>query len=153
MPGRPSDYSQETANKICERLADGESLRAICLDEDMPARSTVFLWLAANKAFSDQYAYAREAQADTIADEILDIADNSANDWMEKKGQEDAGYLLNGDHVQRSKLRIESRKWLAGKLRPKKYGEKMTLAGDNENPVAIATITRTVVDPKADANA
>ncbi|MDI1301966.1 MAG: terminase small subunit protein [bacterium] len=121
--GRPSDFTQEIANKICERLADGESLRSICTDEDMPGRATVFQWLAARKEFADQYAHAREAQAETHVDEMNDIADEGSNDWMEKNDPDNPGYQFNGEAVQRSKLRIDTRKWVAERMKPKKYGK------------------------------
>lgn len=127
--GRPSDYSDAIADKICDRLADGESLRKICLDEDMPSKSAVFRWLASNETFRDQYARARDAQADTLADEILDIADDGSNDFM----GDDEKY--NGDAVQRSKLRVDARKWIAAKLKPKVYGEKQLIGSDPENPL------------------
>lgn len=112
---------------ICERIANGESLRTICADEGMPGKSTVFRWLEdeKNADMRDQYARAREAQADHFVDEILEIADNGTNDWMEKNGDGSVGYAFNGEHVQRSKLRIDARKWLAGKLRPKVYGDRV----------------------------
>jgi hypothetical protein len=109
---------------ICERISNGESLRQICDGDDMPAASTVFLWLSADSAFSEQYARAREAQADAIFDEILLIADDGRNDWMERKNEEDANM---GWRENRSRLRIDARKWMAGKLRPKKYGDKIEL--------------------------
>lgn len=121
--GRPSNFSQETADLICDRLANGQSLRKICCDENMPSASTVFRWLSAQPAFQEQYALAREAQADTLFDEMLDIADDGSNDWMADKEEED-GFRYNGDAVQRSRLRIEARKWMAGKLRPKKYSDR-----------------------------
>lgn len=112
---------------ICERIANGESLRQICDDEDMPACSTVFAWLGADADFSEQYARAREAQADAIFDDILSIADDARNDWMERKNAdgENIGWAENGEAIRRSQLRIEARKWMAGKLKPKKYGEKL----------------------------
>lgn len=123
-----TEFSQEVFDTICERLADGESLRTICGDADMPSKTSVFRWLAADKALSDQYARAREAQADAIFDEILDIADDARNDWMARDGEDDrGGYALNGEHIQRSKVRIDARKWMAGKLRPKVYGEKQEI--------------------------
>lgn len=127
MTGRPSEFTQETADRLCERIADGESLRSICTDEDMPNKATVFRWLAKFPPFSDQYARARETQADTIFDEILDIADDGTNDWLEQNGQgdESVGWRVNGEHIQRSRVRIDARKWMAGKLRPKVYGEKL----------------------------
>ncbi|MGO4334966.1 terminase small subunit protein [Labrys sp. KB_33_2] len=122
--GRPSSFTQDIADAICERLANGESLRSICLDGNMPAQSTVFRWLAANASFREQYAHAREAQADALFDESLDIADDGSNDWMRRNDPENAGWQANGENIQRSKLRIETRRWMAGKLRPKVYGEK-----------------------------
>lgn len=126
-------FSQDMADEICERLADGQSLRSICADEHTPGRSTVFRWLAANEAFRSQYARAREAQADAIFDEILDIADDARNDWMARNGidGDDAGYVLNGEHVQRMRLRIDARKWMAGKLRPKVYGDKIDMTSSD----------------------
>lgn len=127
MAGRPSTYSEEIAAKICSLIADGQSLRSICKADNMPASSTVFLWLASHKDFSEQYARARDAQAEALAEEILEISDDGTNDWMERKGEdgESLGWQLNGEHVQRSRLRVDARKWLASKLAPKKYGERL----------------------------
>ena len=134
------DFSEEVADAICEGIADGRSLRSICADEGMPNKATVFRWLAVNDAFRDQYARARDAQADALFDEILDIADDASNDWMERNGDGPEGWILNGEHVQRSRVRIDARKWMAGKLRPKKYGEKLELSGDPNAPVMPAVI-------------
>ena len=127
--GRPSLFTKETADIICERIANGESLRAICDDDDMPDKATVFRWLKAEPDFCDQYARAREAQADAIFDDILSIADDGRNDWMEKVNGdgENVGWTVNGEAMRRSQLRIEARKWMAGKLKPKKYGDKLDL--------------------------
>lgn len=141
---RPSKYSEKIADRILEQIADGISLRSICAQDDMPNRATVFRWLAANNEFRDQYTRAREAQADTLFDEILDIADNASNDWMERNGEDDRGWTANGDHIQRSKLRIEARKWMAGKLRPKKYGDKLELSGDVDAPLVTEIVIRGV---------
>lgn len=122
-----AEFSQELFDTICERIADGESLRSICSDADMPNKGTVFRWLSESDALSDQYARARECQADTIFDEVLDIADDARNDWMERRGEDDAGWVANGEHIQRSKLRIDARKWMAAKLRPKAYGDKVEM--------------------------
>jgi hypothetical protein len=132
---RSLEYTQEIADSICERLIDGQSLRTICLDEAMPSASTVCRWLTLVPKFSEQYAHAREAQADTLADEILDIADDGSNDWMVRDGKLE----YNGDHVQRSRLRVDSRKWIASKLKAKKYGDKTetTHVGDKERPIVI----------------
>lgn len=119
--GRPSMYTQEIADFICERIADGESLRNICLGDEMPCRSSVFKWLNENKSFSDQYARAREAQADHMADEILAIADETDRDTIDTEGGERA----NNEWIARSRLRVDARKWLASKMAPKKYGDKL----------------------------
>ena len=122
--GRPTDYSVELADTICERIADGESLRAICSEDDMPNKATVFRWLANDNKFSDQYAKARETQADSLFDEILTIADERENDVIVK---EDGTELTQHDVIQRARLRVDARKWMAGKLRPKVYGEKLDI--------------------------
>lgn len=123
---RPSDFTQELADLICERIADGESLRAICRDDDLPHKATVFRWLAANTAFCDQYTRAREAQADSLVDDMLDIADGTKA-------------LLEGAEkdVQRDRLAVETRKWIAGKLKGK-YSDKVKHVGgdDGDNPIA-----------------
>jgi hypothetical protein len=142
---RPSDYSQEVVSVICDRLAEGESLRAICADDDMPGKSTVFQWLAAHKEFADQYARARETQADTLFDEILSIADDGANDTYVTDG----GLATNHDVIARSRLRVDARKWMAGKLRPKVYGDKVQteLTGADGGPVLFTKIERVIVRP------
>ncbi len=144
--GVSSDYNEAIALEICERLVEGESLRTICRDNDMPNKSTVFRWLDSNPEFRDQYARAREFQADTMADEMQDIADDGSNDWMEKHDQEGnaIGWQLNGEHVQRSKLRIDIRKWNASKLKPKKYGDKITnevTGADGKDLIPVVNLT------------
>lgn len=128
LGGRPSDYSEEMADLICLRLADGESLRTICADEGFPHRVTVFRWIARHEDFRNKYVTAREAQADALFDELLDIADNGTNDWMERKNAngENIGWAENGEALRRSVLRVDARKWIVSKLLPKKYGERVT---------------------------
>lgn len=138
MPtGRPTDYTSEIAGIICERLADGESLRTIGCDPELPSQRTIYRWLVQHEEFRQQYARARETQADTIFDEMLDIADDATNDWMERAESKGGGWEVNGEHIQRTRLRIETRKWMAGKLRPKKYGEKLELAGSDDSPLRV----------------
>jgi len=133
--GRPTDFTEEIAEKICLLLAEGESLRAVCRMEDMPDKSTVFRWINKNDTFRDQYARAKEQGALVWAEEIIEIADDGTNDYMEKidKDGNSVGYQLNGEHVQRSRLRIDSRKWLLSKLIPKKYGDKVDLGIGNSD--------------------
>jgi Bacteriophage Sf6, terminase small subunit-like len=99
--GRPSDYCAEIAMTICDRLADGESLRAICADDGMPNKATVFRWIGRHKDFRDQYAVAREVQADDILDEILEIAHDDSRDHVKKVGA-DGKVTWVVDHVSTS---------------------------------------------------
>lgn len=125
MTGRPSSYSQQIADKICERLTEGKSLRAICReDEEMPAASTVCRWLAQIESFREQYARAREAQADALFDEILDIADTPQ--VGQKSVSKATGLeITEADMIEHRRLQVDARKWIAGKLAPKKYGDKV----------------------------
>ena len=137
--GRPSKFTPELANEIVSRIAKGEPLRQICRDEHIPAWRTVYDWQEADKEFSARIAHAREIGEEAIAQECLDIADNATNDWMEKVGRDGTKlYLLNGEHVQRSKLRIETRLKLLAKWNPRKWGEKVDVnhGVQPENPLA-----------------
>nr|DAJ13047.1 MAG TPA: terminase small subunit [Siphoviridae sp. ctDju21]DAJ70609.1 MAG TPA: terminase small subunit [Caudoviricetes sp.] len=107
--GRPTEYNQEIAEKICEQLSNGMSLRAICTASGMPARGTVYRWLNEHIDFQDQYARARDKQADYFAEEIIEIADS-----VEAESAS----------VAKAKLQIDARKWAASKIAPKKYGDK-----------------------------
>lgn len=132
--GRSSEYKAEVAETICERLMEGESLRKICSDPDMPDRNTVFRWLSANEDFHRQYARAREIQADTLFEETLEISDDDSLDI----GFDDEGKpFIKGENIQRARLRVDTRKWMAGKLKPKVYGDKTTVAGDPDSPVRV----------------
>jgi len=111
--GRPSTFSDKLADIICDRLAEGESLRSICAEKDFPSTTTVKRWLRGKPNFCAQYALAREDQADAIFDEIVDIADKAGR-------SEDLT-------VDMARVRIDARKWVAGKLAPKKYGDKTTV--------------------------
>jgi hypothetical protein len=92
----------------------------------LPNKDTVNLWRYKYSDFSAQFAQAKLRQAELLAEEMLDIADDGSNDWMERFGDhgESIGWKLNHEHVQRSRLRIDTRKFLAAKLLPKTYGEK-----------------------------
>lgn len=133
---RQSEFTQAVADLICERIADGLSLRSICAGEGMPATSTVFKWLNENKPFSDQYARAREAQADALFDEILDIADTPVEGTKTKAGP-NGTETTTGDMIEHRRLQVEARKWMAGKLQPKKYSDKhqVELSGPNGGPM------------------
>lgn len=124
MTGRPSKFTQELANTICSEIMDGNSIRAICRGVERPSCTTVFNWLNEKPEFLEQYTRAREVQAEILADEIIEIADDSGNDKsIDDKGRE----IVDFDHINRSRLRVDARKWVAAKLLPKKYGDKQTI--------------------------
>jgi len=129
--GRPSKYTQEIADAICAELATTSiSLRKICLRAGMPCISTVMKWLSEMPAFSEQYARARMLQADVFAEEMIEIADDDSEDY----------YLVGDDvkvytsvPVQRGRLKMDARKWAAGKQNPKKYGDKLDVTTDGKS--------------------
>lgn len=142
--GRPSKYTKELADAICERLAMGESMRTVCIEETMPAMSTIFKWLRENDQFSEQYARAKQESADAMAEEILDIADNGTNDW--ETIELENGYekeVINHEVLARSRLRVDTRKWLMAKMKPKKYGDKIDMTTNGkELPTPIVNVFR-----------
>lgn len=141
---RPSDYTQDTADRICEAILDGQSLRSICEAADMPGRATVMRWLANNSQFRDQYARAKEEQADVLADEIVAIADEDDTKVI-AGGDGTTVVVFDSTAVARNRLRVDARKWVASKLKPKKYGDRITqeVSGPNGGPVE--TVTKVVL--------
>jgi hypothetical protein len=93
----------------------------------MPSHATFYRWLSTKKDFQDKYARARETQADLMAEDILRIADDTSGDIITIETDNGPVERCNTEWVQRSKLKIEARKWLASKLLPKKYGEKLDI--------------------------
>lgn len=138
--GRPSKRTQAIEDEIFRRIGEGETLRAICRDEHMPSYGAVYDWAEADKDFSSRLAHARDKGEEAIAQECIEIADDGTNDWMEKHGKdgEFIGYQINGEHVQRSKLRIETRLKLLAVWNPKKYGNKVDVSHglQPDNPLA-----------------
>ena len=125
-----STYTEEIADRICERIAtSSDGLHAICSEDGMPSPSTVFKWLTEQSTFSDRYARAREAQAELLADEIIEIADETSRDT---KVDQDGNTFANSEWINRSRLRVDARKWKASKLAPKKYGDKVDVTSGGE---------------------
>ena len=136
---------------ICERMGGGKSLRRICeADDNLPSRETIRRWLRDDNdgELCGQYARAAVARVHYYAEEIVDISDDAQNDYMEGLGPDgqSVGWKVNGEHIQRSKLRIDARKWIASKLDPKVYGDKLALGGAADLPPI-----RQEVAEKADA--
>lgn len=140
--GRPSKYTPKLVEEICRRLAEGQTLIRICKDKHMPDKSQVCRWLAQNKGdFRDQYAQAREWQADYYGDETIEIADDASYDWKERIERGKASIVCDYEHVQRSKLRIDARKWHASKTAPKKWGERSLPEQSSPQPLQRLTVT------------
>jgi len=114
---RPSKYSQEIADRLCEALMQGKSLRSACKQEGMPPFQTVLRWLASGdpkyRGFHEQYTRAREVQAEVWADEMVDIADSATD----------------SQSANAARVRVDTRKWVAAKLLPKKYGDRVAISG------------------------
>jgi hypothetical protein len=131
-------YDRETAHAICVRLARGETLKGICRDEGFPPESTVRGWAQEDvDGFAARYAFARQLGLDAMADELLEIADDGSGDFIiDANGNR----IPNNEHINRSRLRIDTRKWYLSKLAPKRYGEKVDLnvGGQDGSPVVAA---------------
>jgi hypothetical protein len=136
---RPSSYTPEIGNLICELMAEGKGLRQVCEAEHMPSRNTVMRWVEANDVFRGQYARAREAMYDWIAEEAIRIADDSSGDYFieDRNGQS----VVVPDHarVQRSRLQVDTRRWLLSKL-SRRYGDRPEPAAEHEGVTEIRRI-------------
>lgn len=129
MAGRPTKYTKELADQICNLIANSEyGLRRVAKEVGV-VPETIRTWLIQYPEFLAQYARAKEEQADFLADQIIEIADDSLNDTQVG---EDGKPVLNYDHIQRSRLRVDARKWKASKLAPKKYGERVDLTTNGQ---------------------
>ena len=131
--GRPSTYTPEIAAIICDRISRGESLKAICNSPGIPDQVVVYGWLGRQPEFAQMYARAREDQADTLADEIAALADEEPRMVVDDKGVA----RIDSAWVQWQKNRVEARKWVAAKLKPKKWGERIQVAGDADSPLKV----------------
>lgn len=139
---RPTKFTAELGQNICKRIADGESLRNVCQDEKMPNRSSVHLWIIAGKAhdatpelkaFSDQYELAIDVRAENMFDEMEEIADNGTNDYIKRINNDGSEYeVVNTENIQRSRLRVDTRKWKLSKMLPKKFGDKLDVTSDGK---------------------
>lgn len=142
--GRPTEYTADLAQEICAKLAEGRTLRSVCKDDGVPPESTVRTWVLDDReGFAAQYARAREIGYGSMADEIIEIADNSSLDVI--KGDEETADRVNTEFVARSRLKVDTRKWLLSKALPKVYGDKITqeLTGKDgkDLPSTAATVT------------
>jgi hypothetical protein len=118
--GRPSEYTPEAAEKVCDLLQTGLSLRKICESPDMPDRSTFFRWMREHEDLRNHYVYAREIGAEVRFDEMEELAATATPET-----------------VQVVKLQIDTRKWSLAKQMPKKFGDRVALAGEDDSPLKV----------------
>ena len=132
--GRPLLYTQALAETICARLAEGESLRSICIDE-MPHESTVRLWVADDvQGFATHYARSRAVGYERHAEEIIDLADMCRMGAKTTTKADGTTEVVTSDMVDRARLQIDARKWILAKMLPKKYGDKIAIGGADDLP-------------------
>jgi len=145
-----SVYSDELAERICQRIADGETLSRICADEGMPDSSTVRRWEREDRGgFRAIYARAREEQAETFFDDVLDVADGAAEaadalaqdaaDRVDEKYAADVYRRVYSEEIQARRLRIDSRKWMLARMNRAKYGDRVDSGGSVEVVYRIKT--------------
>lgn len=125
-PGRPSSYEDDIANVICDMIADGHSLRTICQADEMPHRLTVLRWLDKHEDFATKYARAREMQADVMDDRIMEVAD-----------------ACTAETAAADRVKIGAYQWRAGRLAPKRYGDKVMQ--DHDVRLHIESVTRRII--------
>lgn len=144
----PEEERERIFDSICAEIAEGTPLREICRREEMPGFRTVYEWIEASPEKSARFARAREIGFDALAEEAIEIADDGTNDWMDARDEEGAvaGYKVNGEHIQRSKLRVETRLKLLAKWSPKKYGDKVTSEHTGPDGGPMQSEFRMVVD-------
>lgn len=136
--GRPSAYTEELADKICNLIVQGMSCNKISQLDDMPAKSVIYFWLSQHQSFLDKYTRALEIRSLTFLDEATDIADDGSNDYYDKTGKNgEVIKVFDSEHVQRSRLRVDTRIKLLEKLQPRKYGPKVDMnhGVQTDNPI------------------
>lgn len=144
-------YTDEIADEICRRLEDGESLNGICKTPGFPSESTVRRWYVDDHCgFAAKYARARDIALDRMADELIEIADDSSGDVKPDDG-EGGPPVMDGEFVQRSKLRVDTRKWVMSKLAPKKYGDRVQ--HEHSGTITLASVLAAVDAPVVEAKA
>ena len=138
--GRPTDYTPDIGERICALLAEGNTLTSICKPSRLPSERTVRTWAAdPNHPFSPHYARAREVGYHKMFDQMLDISDDATNDFRKRTNEEgETIEAVDHDHIARSRLRIDTRKWMLAKALPKIYGDKVEIDTPPDGGIAKA---------------
>lgn len=140
--GRKSEYTPALGDEICTWIADGGSLLAWCRKSGA-SYGTIMRYLSSNDEFRDNYARAREDQAHKLAEEILHIADTPMIGVKTKTDKDGNVETTEGDMIEHRRLQVDARKWYAGKVAPKKYGDfqRTEVSGADGGPVVIQAST------------
>lgn len=125
--GRPTTYTIELANNICEQIGLGNSMRKVLGNESMPAMSTVFLWLREHKDFSEQYERAREERTEAQQEDLLELGDEAVS--LAQAVDSKASNAV----VSAVKLKADNMKWVMSKMKPKKYGDKIDMTTNGKD--------------------
>lgn len=141
-------YAPEVWESICERIANGETLGAICSEEGYPCKVRVYKYIKAHPEFEIEYRRARERQVETFVDQLIEIADDGRNDWMEKQGRNGTYIALNDEHIRRSQIRVQVRQWIAERVMARKYGPQARL--DVSNPDGSMRPTKLLLAPASE---
>jgi len=143
--GRPTIYTPELAESICERIANGETLASIVDDDGSPKNTTIHRWLEEKPDFRAAYERARVIQAELEFDRLKEMADDGRNDWMEARDSkgEIMGWRVNGEAVQRSRLRVETAKWRVSMMNPARFAtvQRQEVSGPGGGPIEIMAST------------
>ena len=132
-------YTAALGERICALLRDGLTLNQVCKLEGMPREASVREWAAnPDHPITSNYARSREIGYQKMADELIEISDDATNDWIERTRDDGSTVeVVNHEHIQRSRLRVDTRKWLLSKALPKMYGDKVAVTGAEGGPVQI----------------
>jgi hypothetical protein len=140
-PGRPSLYTPQLVDRLCEEIAKGRSVHRICEEDWAPSEDTFYTWLHQHPEFSEKYVRARECQADHMAAEILEIADDTEHDTIIVTGKDGATYeKTDSARVQRAQLRVNARQWQMARMSPRRWGSDRVVDDNEGNVVPKAVI-------------
>lgn len=140
--GRPTTYTEDIAKEICKRISEGESVRSITRDENMPSQATIYNWLLDEdkKEFLEQYERARDTQANIFFEELDELAKQAVEDIVGDDKSDNA-------RVSARKLQIDTLKWRLSKMLPKKYGDKLDVTSGNK-PIPLLNVLQDNSNPE-----
>lgn len=158
MPAHRFPFTNELATEICDWISEGKTLREFCRQPGKPGYNTVYRWIDANLEFVDDLGFTRQfanametarlVGAHYISEECVEIADDATNDWIARTNPKsgETEMVFDKEHVQRSKLRIETRLKLLAKWHPKVYGEKVDVTSDGEKLASMPPVVNVIID-------